>query len=208
MKYILSLIVLLSFSALHAQNFEGEIMYNVSYTVKKPGFTSEQLQKTLGTTKRYFIKNGDYKSVTNGTGNAFQLYVSKENKVYTKFGTTNVYLWEDARYNADKVTKTELNKNVTQVLDYKCDEVILTTTAGMQHYYYSDNFKVDTAAFINAKFGNWYDFVSKSGALPLKIIVETEYYTMEATAVKVEAKKLTIEEFTLPADAKVQQNTF
>lgn len=61
--------LLLTFFAITSfgQTFEGKIVYKNSYKSKMPNMTDEQFTTMMGSTQEYFIKNGDYKSVANGS---------------------------------------------------------------------------------------------------------------------------------------------
>ena len=65
-KLILALTLLLSLASL-AQSFEGEIIYKNSLKSKNPKMTDEQWSQMMGDKQEYFIKQGNYKSLTNGT---------------------------------------------------------------------------------------------------------------------------------------------
>ncbi|TBT97604.1 hypothetical protein CWI39_2849p0010, partial [Hamiltosporidium magnivora] len=161
------------------QTFEGKVVYKNAYKCKIPNVTDEQFTSMMGSTQEYFIKNGDYKSLANGTLFQSQHYINSENKLYTKMSNSDTYLWNDAATNPDEVIKFELNKGVIEILGYKCDELVLTCKSGIQKYYFNSKLMVDTKLFVNHKFGNWYDLVSKSNALPLKLIIENTQFSLE-----------------------------
>ena len=72
---ILMLFSIISFS----QTFEGEIVYSNTYKSKSAQFTDERWTMLLGDVQNYFIKSGDYKSITNGKLMQWQLYINKDN---------------------------------------------------------------------------------------------------------------------------------
>lgn len=162
----------------------------------------------MGTMQEYFVMNGNYKSIANGTFFQSQTYLYSENKLFSKMANSMDYFWNDGAINTDIITKFVINKNATQVLGYDCVELILYCTSGVQKYYYNSKFGVDANVFVNHKYGNWYDFVSKSNALPLKSIIETKQFTLENTAVSIEEIKLTNAFFELPLDAKTVKSPF
>lgn len=190
------------------QNFEGKIVYKNNYESKMPNVTDAQFTTMMGSTQEYFIKGGDYKSVANGTFFQWQLYVNKDNKIYSKMANSETLLWNDGAINSDEILKIEVNKNVTEVLGYKCDEVVLTCKSGIQKYYFNTKLSVDTKLFINHKFGNWYDFVSKSNSLPLKSIVDNGQFTFESVATEVKEMKLDKTFFDLPAGTMTMKSPY
>jgi len=162
----------------------------------------------MGSGQDYFIKGNKYKSVCNGTLLQWQLYDPKENKIYTKMSNNDAALWIDAGINPDTVVDITLNRNVTNILGYECDELILNCKSGTQKYYFSSKLPIDSKLFIPHKFGNWYSYVSKSNALPLKIEIDNAQFTMTSTAVEVKPQKLEVEYFQLPAGTKVDKSPY
>jgi hypothetical protein len=190
------------------QSFEGKILYKNTYKSKLPNVTDEQFTAMFGTTQTYFIKNGDYKTVTNGTLVQSQLYVNKDNKLYNKMANTEALLWYDGGTNTDTILKAELNKDVAEVLGYRCDELILTCTSGVQKYYFNSMLSIDPTDFVNHKFGNWYEYVSRTKAIPLKSIVDNAQFILENVAIEVTPMKLDKTLFELPADAKTMKSPY
>lgn len=203
-KFLLLLISFTSFS----QNFEGEIVYSNSYTSKTPQLKDEQWSLMLGNTQNYLIKGGDYKSISNGKLMQWQLYINKDNKLYNKMANSETVYWNDGTVQGDEIIKVEVNKNVTEVLGYKCDEIILTCKSGIQKYYYNSKLAVDTKLYINHKFGNWYDYLSKSNALPLKMVLENPQFTTISIATEIKPMKLEINTFELPAGVKTEKSKY
>lgn len=190
------------------QTFEGKIVYKNTYTSKTPNVSSAYWEKIMGTEQVYFIKKGNYKSEMNGSAIMWQLYIQRENKLYNKIANLDGILWNDCAENSDEVLKVELNKGVTEVLGYKCDELILTCKSGIQKYYFNKKIGADVQLFINHKYGNWYDFLSKSNALPLKIIVHNDKFSLESVAI--ELKKMSLEDtiFDLPQNVKLIKSPY
>jgi len=209
MKKTISIIftVLISMTVF-GQSFEGKILYTNSYKSKIPKMTDQQWTAMMGSTQEYLIKGGDYKSIVNGTLVQWQLYVNKDNKLYNKMSNSKTVFWNDGNTNSDSVLNVEINKGVTEILGYKCDEVILTCKSGVQKYYFNSKLSVDTKLFTNHKFGNWYDYLSKTNSLPLKSIIETAQFTMESVATEVKPMKLDTKTFELPTGIKTEKSPY
>jgi hypothetical protein len=209
MRKIITLIWI-TFSALtvFGQNFEGKISYSNTYKSEAIQMTNEQLKAMMGGTQKYYIKDGDYKSVSNGSLLQWQLYVNAENKLYTKMANSEIAFWNDGLINSDAVLKVELNKNVIQILGYDCDELILTCKSGIQKYYFNTSIKVNLALFENHKFGNWYAFLKESKSLPLKMTISNAQFTMESIATEVKEMKLEASDLKLPTDQEVAKNPY
>ena len=86
-----------------------------------PNVTDQQFTTMMGSTQEYFIKNGDYKTVADGSLFQWQIYVNKDNKLYSKMANSETLLWNDGSTNTDEILKAEVNKGVTEILGYKCD---------------------------------------------------------------------------------------
>ena len=121
---------------------------------------------------------------------------------------SEVFLWNDGATNPDEVLKSELNKEVTEILGYKCDELILTCKSGIQKYYFNSKLSVDAKLFVNHKFGNWYDFVSKANALPLKSVIENAQFSLESIATNITEMKLDNSFFALPMNSKSMKSPY
>ena len=207
-KAITFLFSMLCVIASFGQSFEGKVVYKNTYKSKMPNVTDEQFTTMMGSTQEYFIKNGDYKSVANGSLFQWQLYVNKENKLYNKMANSETLIWNDGATNSDEILKAEINKTVTEILGYMCDELILTCKSGTQKYYFNTKLSVDTKLFINHKFGNWYDFLSRTNSLPLKSIVDNEQFILESVATEVTEMKLNEAFFDLPANSKTVKSPY
>ena len=84
----------------------------------------------------------------------------------------------------------------------------MTCKSGTQKYYFSTKITVDTKLFVNHKFGNWYDFLSKSNSLPLKSIIDNAQFSLESIATEVNVMKLEKTVFDLPANLKTMKSPY
>jgi hypothetical protein len=190
------------------QSFEGKIEYENSYISKVQNVTSEQFTSMMGSTQTYLIKDGNYKSTANGTLFQWQLYINKENRLYTKMSNAETILWNDCAINTDEVLKVEINKSVIDILSYKCDEIILTCKTGVQKYYFNSKIGVDPTLFSKHLFANWFDYIKVAKALPLKMVVDNAQFTMTSIATSVKEMKPDSKEFQLPENAKTAKSPY
>jgi hypothetical protein len=203
MRKIFTLITATFFTlATIGQNFEGEVVYQLSYKSKMPNMTGAQLGSMLGTKQEYYIRNGEYKSIFNGSYCQWQLYVNRDNKLYSKTSNADTLLWNDGRINTDEIIKAEINKHVTEILGYACDELVLTCKSGVQKFYFSAKLPVDATLFASHKYGNWHAYLSKANAIPLKSVMDFEEFTIESVATEVKPGKLDKAFFDLPPMSK------
>jgi hypothetical protein len=117
-------------------------------------------------------------------------------------------LWNDGAVNTDEVLKSELYKDVTERLGYKCDELVLTCKSGVQKYYFSPMLSIDPTLFENHKFGNWYEYVSRAKSHSLKAVTENTQFILENVATEVKLMKLEKAFFALPADTKTVKSPY
>ncbi len=190
------------------QNFEGKIVYSVVFKSKMPNATDEQLALMLGSRHEYFIKGGNYKTVTNGTFLLYQIFVQKDGKAYSKMANAEALLYNDVTVAIDELLKSEKNENVVTILGYPCHELILTSKNSQEKFYYNGSLKLDASQFANHKLGNWHEFTRQSNAVPLKIFISNLQFTMDATAVEILPQKLEDKLFELPAGVKTQKSPF
>jgi hypothetical protein len=207
-KIIYFSISLLLATTLLGQNFEGKITFKNTFKSKTQNITDEQFTAMMGDTHEYFIKGGDYKTITNGSFLQWQQYINADNKLYNKMANSETILWNDGSVNMDEVIKAEINKGVTVVMGYNCDEIILTCKSGIQKYYYTSKIAVDVDLFEKHKYGNWFEFISRSKSLPLKMIIENAQLSYEAVAIEVKPMQLGKTMFVLPANAETAKSPY
>jgi hypothetical protein len=195
-------------TTLLGQNFEGKITFKNTFKSKTQNITDEQFTAMMGDTHEYFIKGGDYKTITNGSFLQWQQYINADNKLYNKMANSETILWNDGSVNMDEVMKAEINKGVTVVMGYKCDEIILTCKSGIQKYYYNSQLGVNVSLYEKHKYGNWFEFISRSKSLPLKMIIENAQLSYEAVAIEVKPMQLEKTMFVLPANVETAKSPY
>jgi hypothetical protein len=208
MKHFIVILISLLFTRAYGQTFEGKITYNNNYTSKIPNVQDQQFNSMMGTIQEYYIKGGDYKSNSNGTLIQWQLYFNKENRIYNKISSSETILWNDCAINPDSIIRIEINKDVTEILGYMCDEVILYCVSGTQKYFFNHKIAVDISLFKNHLFGNWYDFLKVSKSLPLKSIIENQQFVVVSEAKDIKEINLDGKEFLLPENVKIAKSPY
>ena len=208
-KLFALVIMLCAVSYVTAQNFEGKIVYENSFKSKIPNTTDTQLAGLIGTKGEFFVKGGNYRTVMNGTWMQWSMYVNKDNKVYSKLSNLSAIQWNDGAENTYEVVKEILNKKVTTILGYECDELIFETKMGTQKFYFNTNVaRADSKLFEKLKFENWNAYLNRTNAFPLKIIYDAELFYYESTAREIVPMKLNDKLFELPKDVELQKRTF
>jgi hypothetical protein len=204
---LLSLLLLLT-SAVTAQSFEGKVVFANKYQSRMAGATDEQFNSMMGPVQEYFVKGGSYRITSNGTFFQSQLYVPSENRLYNKMSNSPSYFWIDGASNPDEVMKAEINKGVVTVLGHLCDEIILTCKSGIQKYYFSPKFLINAKLYEKHKFGNWFEYLSRANAVPLKIYIENQQFSVESIATSIEPMALNDSDFKLPAGAAIEKSPY
>lgn len=208
MKYLLLLFLFVVSTANLQAQFEGKIVYKNKYTSKIFTVPDQQLTTMLGSETEYFIKGGSYKTVTNGSFLQWQLYINKDNKLYNKFSLAETLMWNDCSTNPNEVIKVETKKRALKILDYECDEIMMTCKNGTQKYYFSSKLKIDAKAFSKHNFYNFNKYAELARAIPLKTIVEVDQFILENEATEVKEMKLDDTFFELPAGAETAPSPY
>ena len=186
-----------------AQTFEGKITYANDYQSKLANLKSEQLNAMMGTKQDYYFKGSSYKSVFNGAFTKMQVYKAAENKSYTLTGKNDTLYWEDYSTNKDEAVKYELQKNKEIILGIACDVLIVEANKSKTYFYFSSKYSVNPELFKQHNYGNWYYTISKTNALPLKTVYETDQFILTSTATEIKELKLEDSFFEVPDKKKV-----
>jgi hypothetical protein len=207
-KLIFLILLLFNSFGLFGQYFEGKITYQITYKPKIPAMTSDYFSSSLGTIQEYYIKEGDFKTNSNGSMFIWQIYDNAENRLYNKIDNSpNVY-WSDGKRNLDEIIRADINTDSINILGYVCNELILTCKNGIYKYYFNSELKVDYKKFEKLKTGNWSDVYALTNAIPLKIISENELVIQESIAIEI--KKMTLENsiFQIPKDLNLEKSIY
>ena len=173
-----------------AQYFEGEIVYENSFRSKLPRLTAGKLASLIGDRQQYYIKDGHYKSLTNGGMIEMQLYDNATNRIYNKRPVSDTLYWFDASVNTDTLVSFQVRKNAEMILGNLCDELIMRTKTGITAFYYSSKYRLDGSKYRAHGYNNWAFYTTKCGALPLKIVLENRQFRMESIAREVKSLKM------------------
>lgn len=195
MRKLVLFIFLLISEVAFSQVFEGVVLYSNSYESKLTRFSSEQLNVMMGRVQEYFIKNENYKSVTNGQVLSMQIYNGSTNRIYNKVPGSDTLYWFSASLNTDTVMGYEIKHDADTVLGNLCSALILKTKSGTSTFYYSKSYLLDAKKYVDHHYGHWSLLASKTGALPLKIVIDNAQFKMESIAVELKPSKLDIDLF-------------
>lgn len=189
-QIVITLFISFFYSMAFAQFFEGKIVYTNTYKSKNPKVSDAQLTAMLGSVQDYYIKGGNYKSVTNGQLVQWQLYIAATNKIYNKMKNSSKVLPIDARLNDDELLSAEVEEGAAELLGYQCDKLILTCKSGVQIYFFAPELMVDNSLYRGHAFGNYYAYLLLTNAIALKMIINAPNYQIETVATSVEPVEL------------------
>lgn len=207
MKFLFSIVLItLTVLTVCGQFFEGKIVYQHSFKSKLPNMSDTQLTSSMGSKQEYLIKGGNYKTVSNGTSFLGQIYMNKDNKLYNKFSHSETILWIDGGRVDDPVLEIAHNKDVTEILGYKCDELILESKSQTEKFYFNSKLGVDIDLYSKHLLGNWYEYLKVAKALPLKTVIDNHQFTMIGIATEIKAMKVDDKQFQLPPNAKIAKS--
>lgn len=184
------LLLFFCYMNIHSQSFEGMLVYSVNYESKSSNVTSDQLNSLMGTKQWYAIKEGNYKSVFNGNFIKLQIYRNDENRNYNLTAKSDTLYYENYNVNKDKPLSYEIKKNQDTIMGISCDLIIVKTEKSKTLFYFNSDYKVNSELFKEHNYGNWHYIISKTKALPLKIVTETAQFIMTSVATEITPMKL------------------
>ena len=82
---------------------------------------------------------------------------------------------------------------------------MLNCKSGKQTYYFNSSLGVNKSLFENHKYGNWYYYLTKANGLPLKMMIETEQFSLTVTATEITPSKLDENLFSLPVGIQTEK---
>ena len=196
--------VLSSFSQ---QNyFEGIITYHHHYKSTDANFDADQISEALGTRSEFFFKEGNYLQLYNGKFQKYNLYRKTDQKVYSKFATSDTLFWTNATIKSEVITDSSLAPTDETVLSHPCSVLTVKTATpsgeyySTRKYYFSKEVPVKQEWLSEHHYNSMSEIYAKTGAIPLKIIIETDQFIMTMTALKIDRQSLELQYFELEKD--------
>ncbi|MBC2844632.1 hypothetical protein [Winogradskyella flava] len=191
-----------------AQNFSGEIEYEIKIIPKNKNFNLDSLMNIKkGSIAKYVITNNKYKSTyyKDNLETYSYTYDDVSKRMYDNYVENPYITYRDSRranFNY-KGSKIHLDSTLI-ILDKSCFMVEYDSDYGKSKVYYSNEIKVAYDSFKGHKVGNWYEKLKEvDGCLSIKTITEFDEYYEIQEAVKITPRTLDNEEFSLPENKKV-----
>ena len=206
MKKIL-ILFFFTFQLIYAQSFEGIVSYDVLVKSKGEDTPNQMMSNMMGTKWTYYYKGQNYRTTTNGVLVKEQIYDPLKQKLFTLM--SNEWLWNDVTVLSNPVLSWQITENAMEVFGLPCNELYMETQSGIHRYYYNATYTLPKSGFENHHYGNWSDFISKTGALPLKSITESNGFIFEVTVTEIDTTTaLSDSIFFLPQNVKVRKSPY
>ncbi len=214
MKKLITIIIILIFSAVvKAQSFEGVITYCATYELKGKFLTMkdeimEKLkeQEDYFDTLRVYIKQDQYKKVTNASSSSSTIYKPVENKIFNlKQGFEYVTIADANEVTSSKIQFPEPEITYVDSIKYiagiPCETIKISWgKMGEEWYFYNEKTAVmDPRLYEQHKYEYLDVILKNSASYPLEIIKSlNNIMFMRLTMVSVEEKEIAEIEFKIP----------
>ncbi|RZN80602.1 MAG: hypothetical protein EVB11_11495 [Winogradskyella sp.] len=199
--YILSIISI----SLTAQNFSGEIEYQIKVVPKNDTFNIDSLLNLKnGSVAKYLIKESQYKTTyfKDNVETYSYTYEDISKRMYDNDAENAYITYRDSRKANFNYKGSKIYTDSTDViLGRECFMVEYESDYGKSRTYYSNEVKVDYDSFVGHKVGNWYEKLKEvDGCISIKTITEFDEYYEIQEAVKITPRTIDDSEFSLPSD--------
>ena len=185
--------------------FEGEIHYDLDYTLHTDKTTVERVKNSSGAKMVMLFRNGYWlKKYYNTSGELIsERYLDlSENRSYQWNILGDAINTFDITRNDSPTTFTEAGKET--ILGHQCIKIAAETKIaynGLDYtakaeYYYSQRLKTNRNWYKDYKEGNYNEIGSEMNCIALKQNFNASYYTVYQIATKVIEREITDKEFT------------
>lgn len=193
-----------TYNTVQAQSFEGKITYHFTYKDKTGKLFSSQkdVRNLLGNRQVYYYKHGKYRSRLNGKWEKSSFYLG-DDKVYSTKKYIRAVMWLPAAKTPSEVISYKITRDAKRIKGWRCDLLEVKMEEGTILCYYHPRIGAEPDSYTSHNYRLWSYCISKTGALPLKFIYESNKEYLELTVDEVNEKMLEDELFELPADVSV-----
>lgn len=183
--------------AVVGKSFEGKVFYDFTMKDKSGEMPADMVKMMFGEKQVYTIKKNKYKAEFDGQMSMKQYYLGGDSMFLQMLGVEGL-MWNDVRENTDELKSVDIEENAAKVAGVKCNLMTVKSKDQTSQYYYSADYPIDPADYSNHEYGFWKLYVEKSGAVPLKMIVDDNEFYIEATATEIKSMEIDESEFDLP----------
>jgi hypothetical protein len=188
MKCLCIILLTLLFSNLgNAQNYEGRVLYSINFEIKDSSLiTNDQIALLLGNRKEFIIKGGCYRTSLNGLITD-EFYDYKTNIFRYRSKDFDSIYSVNASFNSDTVLSYRIIKKPKEsVLGNRCQKIVIKTQKSSITVFFSKKYKMDKSLYIKHNYNFLSFIVNKTGALPLKTIIENKSISIITTAIEMQ----------------------
>lgn len=178
-------------------SFEGKIIYDFIMKDKSGEMPDEMTKMMFGEKQVYTIKKSKYKAEFDGQMSMKQYYTGGDSMFLQMNGVEGL-LWNDVNENTDKLISVDIKENVEKVAGVDCNLITIKSKEQIAQYYYSNDYIINPADYTKHDYAFWKLYVEKTKAIPLKMIVDSDEFYIEATTTEIKSTKIDDKEFDLP----------
>ena len=156
-------------------------------------------------------KNGDYLNLFKGSYITVQLYKNKEDNIYTVLTNRDTIFYNKVTEKKGDISNLKTSLEETIILDKNCIEISFETETSKYKYFYNNDYFVDPTLYSKHYLGNWNKIVEKTKSFPMKVVLETDYFTMISIAISIKEGEVDQRLFSLPSNipvAPAKENLF
>lgn len=210
-RFIMLLITVLSLKTFsqnqNMESFEGIIIYENNFQSKIDSISDEHFENAYGKQTKYIIaKNGDYINLYKGSYITIQLFKKIEDRVYTLLNNRDTIFYNMVTEKRGSISKLKTIRNSEEVLGKSCNELSFVTENSKYHYFYNDEYFIDSNLYSNHYLGSWDEIVKTTKSFPMKVILENKHFIMTSTAVSIKKGAVNKKLFTLPPNISISKS--
>lgn len=216
LRQLLTALSILMFVNVHAQYFEGELVYNVdvklSVSLTKMAISKENLANTLerqgqllGEQHIWYNAGGFYKEQFNDNDNRYTIYRPDSNELFYFTDDKTIVKVRDAsvpsmEYNGTPAPVWEWKDTNVVINGKDCKVLLKTTGRTITTYYYSEGFlPLDVNVYKGHAYADLNAYIEKAGYLPLRMEIDVSgMMVLEHTLLTVTPSKLDQSMFDIP----------
>lgn len=205
--HVLALLILIAFSEVTAQNFEGVIYGATTYSSKIDSVGAEDLFGERLSLDETYIKDGFFKVNSSTDFMSMMLWRSKDTALYWFNKSSGDTLWFD-RTNSHpaQIRDHYFIEKADSVAGYLCDALVVSMDNGnMLTYYYSPELSLDPEYYRFTTNSAKFQIVQLMKSVYLKLVIESSYGIVVSKALEVEWRELPDSFFDLPEHSQLKE---
>ncbi len=175
--------------------FSGVIIYEVEVQSKSNRFSSEYFQQMFGTQTTMIYEDAVYMQTYKNGSIEFDYLDAKAGKMFMKYSGTDTLLIYNANTEKDNILLQVIERvEHDKILNYDCTSIIMKLRNPFHNIemsttmFYSEDLKINHELFANTKRIILHEGYKIMKSIPLKLVMENEFYKMTSTAISIKHK--------------------